>query len=200
MTNKAKFLAAAFGVLAVGVIIWSVYSVPEAPVIQEETGPKVMTYDGNTISEEKDGHKLWEITSEHMEVDLNTQDMSMTGITGHFYAKDGSVADLKADSGVYGSKSKDVKLKGNIKVTNSDGTVLTCEEMQWLNKEEILAAIGKVSAVRDDVLLTADRVESADGFNKVKAKGRAHIEKNEMKAREMAKVMLAGQTGGKADE
>ena len=106
MTNKAKFLAAAFGVLAVGVIIWSVYSVPEAPVIQEETGPKVMTYDGNTISEEKDGHKLWEITSEHMEVDLNTQDMSMTGITGHFYAKDGSVADLKADSGVYGSKKK----------------------------------------------------------------------------------------------
>lgn len=200
MTNKAKFLAAAFGVLAIGLIVWSVSSVPEAPVIQEETGPKVMTYDGNTISEEKDGHKIWEITSEHMEVDIHAQDMTMTGITGRFYAKDGSVANLKADSGVYGSKSKDVKLTGNIKVTNSDGAVLTCEEMHWLNKEEILAAIGKVSAVREDVLLTADRVESADGFNKVKAKGHAHIEKNEMKAREMAKAMLAEQTGGKADE
>ena len=49
MTNKAKFLAAVFGVLAVGLIIWSVYSVPEAPVVQEETGKKIMTYDGNTI-------------------------------------------------------------------------------------------------------------------------------------------------------
>ena len=144
MTNKAKFLAAAFGVLAVGLIIWSVYSVPEAPVVQEETGKKIMTYDGNTISEEKNGRKIWEITSEHMEVDVKTQDMTMSGITGHFYAEDGSVADLKADNGVYGGKSKDVKLTGNIKVTNSDGAVLTCEEMQWLNKKEILAAIGKV--------------------------------------------------------
>ncbi len=159
-----------------------------------------MTYDGNTISEEKNGRKIWEITSEHMEVDVNTQDMTMTGITGHFYAEDGSVADLKADSGTYAGKSKDVKLTGNIKVTNSDGAVLTCKEMQWLNKEEILAAIGTVCATREDVLLTADRVESSDGFNKVKAKGHAHIEKNEEKAKEMAKAMLAGQTGGKADE
>ena len=200
MTNKAKFLAAAFGVLAVGLIIWSVYSVPEAPVVQENTEKKVMTYDGNTISEEKNGRKLWEITSEHMEVDVKTQDITMSGITGHFYAEDGSVAELKADNGVYAGNSKDVKLTGKIKVTNSDGAVLTCEEMQWLNEKEILAAIGKVRAAREDVFLTADRVESSDGFNKVKAKGHAHIEKNEEKAKEMAKDMLAEQTGGKADE
>lgn len=200
MSKKARVLAAIFGILAVGMIVWAVTSVPETPVIHEDKGPKVMTYENNTISEEKNGHKVWEITSEKMDVDVKTQDMKMEVISGHFYAEDGSVADIKADSGVYGGKSKDMKLKGNIKVTNSDGSILTCDEMAWKNKAEILEAIGNVRAVREDVLITADRVESSDGFNKVKAMGHAHVERNEEKARELAKDMSMEQSGGKSDE
>ena len=200
MSKKARILAASVGILAVGLIVWAVSTVPEAPVVHEDNGAKVMTYDNNTISEEKNGRKIWEITSDHIEVDVKTQDMKLEGITGHFYAEDGSVADLKADSGVYGGKSKDVKLTGNIKVTNSDGSILTSEELEWKNEAAILAAIGKVCAVREDVFLTADRVESSDGFNKVKAMGHAHVERNEEKAKQMAKDMAAEKFGGKADE
>ena len=201
MSKRARILAAVVGILAIGLIVWAVLSVPETPVIKDDSkGAKVMTYENNTISEEKNGRKIWELTSEHMEVNIKTQDTKMEGIEGHFYAEDGSVAHLKADSGVYGGKSKDVKLKGNIRVTNSDGSVLTSDEMEWKNKNEILAAIGNVRAVREDVLITADRVESSDGFNKVKAMGHAHVERNEKKAKEMAEDMSKEQSGGKSDE
>lgn len=204
MNKRGKVLIAAAGALAVGLIVWATATVPEAPVIQDNNEQKIMTYDGNTISEEKNGRKIWELTADHMEVDVKTQDMSMEGITGHFYAEDGTITDLKADSGVYGGKSKDVKLTGNIRITSSDGAILTSKEMEWQNQKEILSAIGDVRAVREDVFITADRVDSSDGFNKVKAKGHAHVERNEEKAKQMAEEMAKEQpkeqSGGKADE
>ena len=204
MNKRAKVLTAAAVALAVGLIVWAVATVPDAPVVKENPEQKTMTYDGNTISEEKNGRKIWELTADHMEVDVKTQDMSMEGITGHFYAENGTITDLKADKVVYGGKSKDVKLTGNIKVTSSDGAILTSKELEWLNQKEILSAIGDVRAVREDVFLTADRVDSSDGFNKVKATGHAHVERNEDKAKKMAKEMAKEQpkeqAGGKADE
>lgn len=157
-----------------------------------------MSYDGNTISEEKNGRKIWELTSEHIEVDVDTQDVTMQGITGHFYAEDGKVAELKAESGVYGGKSKDIKLTGGIVVTYSDGVILVSKEMEWKSQEEILTALGDVKSVREDLLITADKIESSDSFNKVKAVGHAHLEKNEEKAKAMAEELK--KSGGKKDE
>lgn len=196
MSKKARILVAAIGAVAIALVVWAVSTVPEAPVPQVQPEKRVMSYDGNTISEEKNGRKLWDLTSEKIEVDVDTQDMKLTGITGHFYAEDGKLAELKADGGVYGGKSKDVKLSGNIIVTYSDGAVLTSKELEWKNEAEILTASGDVKATREDVLITADKLEASESFNKIKAIGHAHIERDADKA----KAMAAEQTGGKSDE
>ena len=198
MSIRAKALAAVIAVLAVGLVVWAVATVPDAPKIVPQPDKKTMSYDGNTISEEKNGRKIWELTSEHIEVDVDTQDVTMQGITGHFYAEDGKVAELKAESGVYGGKSKDIKLTGGIVVTYSDGAILVSKEMEWKSQEEILTALGDVKSVREDLLITADKIESSDSFNKVKAVGHAHLEKNEEKAKAMAEELK--KSGGKKDE
>ena len=198
MSNRAKALAAVIAALAVGLVVWAVATVPDAPKIVPQPDKKTMSYDGNTISEEKNGRKIWELTSEHIEVDVDTQDVTMQGITGHFYAEDGKVAELKAESGVYGGKSKDIKLTGGIVVTYSDGAILVSKEMEWKSQEEILTALGDVKSVREDLLITADKIESSDSFNKVKAVGHAHLEKNEEKAKAMAEELK--KSGGKKDE
>ena len=198
MNNKAKALVAVIAILAVLLIVWAVATVPDAPKVVPQPEKKVMRYDGNTISEEKNGRKLWELTSEHIEVDVDTQDVTMQGITGHFYAEDGKVAELKADSGVYGGKTRDIKLSGSIIITHSDGAILTSKELEWKNQEEILTALGDVKSVQEDLLITADKIESSDSFNKVKAMGHAHLERNEEKAKAMAEEMK--KSGGKADE
>ena len=198
MSNRAKALAAVIAALAVGLVVWAVATVPDAPKIVPQPENKTMSYDGNTISEEKNGRKIWELTSEHIEVDVDTQDVTMQGITGHFYAEDGKVAELKAESGVYGGKSKDIKLTGGIVVTYSDGAILVSKELEWNSQEEILTALGDVKSVREDLLITADKIESSDSFNKVKAVGHAHLEKNEEKAKAMAEELK--KSGGKKDE
>ena len=198
MSNRAKALAAVIAALAVGLVVWAVATVPEAPTIVPQPENKTMSYDGNTISEEKNGRKIWELTSEHIEVDVDTQDVTMQGITGHFYAEDGKVAELKAESGVYGGNTRDIRLKGGIFVTYSDGAILVSQELEWKNQEEILTALGDVKSVREDLLITADKIESSDSFNKIKAVGHAHLEKNEEKAKAMAEEMK--KSGGKTDE
>lgn len=196
MSKKARILVAVIGAAAVMLVVWAVSTVPDAPKPQEQPEKRVMSYDGNTISEEKNGRKIWDLTSDKIEVDVDTKDMKMAGITGHFYAEDGKVAELKADSGIYGGESKDIKLTGNIIVTYSDGAVLTSQELEWKNSAETLTASGEAKATREDVLMTADRIEASESFNKLKAVGHAHIEKNA----EKAKAMAAEQTGGKSDE
>ena len=198
MSIRAKALAAVIAVLAAGLVVWAVATVPDAPKIVPQPDKKTMSYDGNTISEEKNGRKIWELTSEHIEVDVDTQDVTMQGITGHFYAEDGKVAELKAESGVYGGQSKDIKLTGGIVVTYSDGAILVSKELEWKSQEEILTALGDVKSVREDLLITADKIESSDSFNKVKAVGHAHLEKNEEKAKAMAEELK--KSGGKKDE
>ena len=101
----------------------------------------------------------------------------MEKITGHFYAKDGRIVELTADKGTYSQNSRDVALTGNVQVKNSDGAQLTSDELRWDAKQEILAAIGNAKAVKDDLLATGDRIESSDGFNKIKISGKAHLAK-----------------------
>ena len=196
MSIRAKALAAVIAVLAAGLVVWAVATVPDAPKIVPQPENKTMSYDGNTISEEKNGRKIWELTSAHIEVDVDTQDVTMQGITGHFYAEDGKTAELKAKSGVYNGRSKDVKLNDDIIITYSDGAVLTGKEMEWKNEAELLIVSGDVKATRGDTLLTADKLEASESFNKIKAMGHAHIERDA----EKAKAMAAQQTGGKSDE
>ena len=124
-----KFLAGIGIVAFASLVTWTVTSVPETPKAQTETSdPKIMSYDGNTISEEKDGHKIWELTAEHIEIDTDSKDAKLEKLQGHFYAKDGRVVAINADSGSYSNATKDIALTGNVSIENSDGAKLTSDE------------------------------------------------------------------------
>ncbi|SHK60137.1 LPS export ABC transporter protein LptC [Selenomonas ruminantium] len=179
MDTKRKFLLGAGLIVFIALVVWAVTTVPEAPQKTEDPqeNAKVMSYDGNEISEEKNGRKIWDLTAEHIEVNIDTKDAQLVNLSGHFYAEDGRVVELKADKGSYEAASKNVVVSGNVSVKNSDGAVLTSEELRWDAVKEILAAIGSAKVTKEDMLATGDRIESSDGFNKIRILGHAHLSK-----------------------
>lgn len=178
MSKRNKILLA-LGIAAfAALVIWAVATVPEAPKPTEPTqDSKVMTYDGNTIREEKDGRTIWELTAEHIQVDVETKNVTFETLSGKFYAKDGRTVEIHADGGNYDDATKDIAITGNVAITTSDGAKLSSKELRWTAKEELLAAVGDATAVKDDMKASGDRIESTDGFNKIKIIGKAHLVK-----------------------
>lgn len=178
MDKKKRVLLVLLFAAAAGVIAWAVMTVP-APRQQEEqtSDSQVMTYDGNTISETKDGRKIWELTADHIEVDVNSQDARLENVVGHFYMADGRTVEVKADTGSYERAVGDINVKGNVAITTSDGAKLASDELKWTGQESVLAAIGNATASKDDMKANGDRIESADGFNKIRIIGNAHLVK-----------------------
>ena len=62
-------------------------------------------------------------------------------------------------------------------VKNSDGARLTSDELRWEAAKQLLAAVGSAKVTKEDMLATGERIESSDGFNKVKVIGKAHLAK-----------------------
>ena len=180
MDKKRKILLVLLLAAIAGVIAWAVMTVPAPPEREAQTTESpVMTYDGNTISETKDGQKIWELTAGHMEVDVNSQDARLENVVGHFYMQDGRVVEVTADSGTYEHAAGDISIKGNVAITTSDGAKLASDELKWTARESLLAAIGNAVAAKDDMKANGDRIESMDGFNKIKIIGKAHLVKGE---------------------
>ena len=178
MEKKHKFLLGAGLAASVALVIWAVITVPETPSPESEPQKgSFMSYDGNVLSEERNGRKIWGLTAEHIEVNIETRDAELEKITGHFYAEDGRVVEVTADKGSYNEKTKDIVIAGNVDVKNSDGARLTSDELRWEAKKEILAASGNAKVTKEDMLATGQRIESSDGFNKVKVIGKAHLVK-----------------------
>lgn len=179
MSRNKKILIGVLVLLLAVLGIWTVASVPTAPDDEGPLEKRVMTYNGNTLSEEKDGKLLWEMTAETMEVDIDTQDASITNLDAKFYTEDGRVLEVKAPKANYVAKTKELKAGGGIKGDSTDGAHVRCDELEWKANEEKLTLIGNAKLERDSDKLKAeaDRIESSDAFGKFKAMGHAHLEK-----------------------
>lgn len=178
MDKKKKILLVLFLMAATGLIVWAVTTVPAPQETQVQTSDsKVMSFDGNTISEEKDGRKIWELTADHIEVDADTQNVKLENVVGHFYMQDGRTVDVQADTGGYDNETKDISISGSVAITTSDGAKLASDELKWTGKESMLAAIGHATVSKDDMQANGNRIESTDGFNKIKIIGKAHLVK-----------------------
>lgn len=178
MSRRNKILLGIGAAVFAGLVAWTVFTVPDAPKISDEQDePKLMTYDDNTISEEKDGRKIWELKAEHISVDLATQDVRLEKIMGHFYAADGRTVEVLADGGSYDNETKDIVIAGDVSVSTSDGAKLTGDELRWTAENEMLAVAGNASASKEDMQASGDRIESTDGFGKIRIVGNAHLVK-----------------------
>ena len=115
MEKKYKILIGVAVIFFVCLVTWVVRTTPKAPPQHEKIEPPtVMEYEGNTISEEKDGKKVWEITADKMVMDSISQTAEIENIHGKFFKEDGKVMEITGDKGVYNQQTKDVHVEGNI--------------------------------------------------------------------------------------
>ena len=176
MDIKWKILLAALGVGFVCLVVWVVKTTPDSPPpVEKIESPTTMEYVGNTISEEVNGVKIWDLTAEKVVVDVKTQNAELQNLTGHFYQQDGRSVELRAKYGNYDNTSKNVHVEGDVTITIDDGAKLTSVKLDWNNADNMLIAQEKVKISKDDIRASGDRAESSDGFRNFKLKGRAHI-------------------------
>ncbi len=178
MSAKGKIFICMGILLFLALVTWVVRSIPEPPKpVEPAEGPRLMTYEGNVLSAEKDGRKQWELSADQISVDVDTQNAEMTKITGKFYSEDDRIVTLTSDHGFYNQSTKDIAVDGNVKVTNTDGAELNCQKLSWIAEKEMMVAEGDAHVKKEDMRAHGDRIESTDGFNRVKIIGKAHIEK-----------------------
>ena len=179
MSKKEKISIGVGILLFLALIAWVVKSIPEPPQPKEESThtPRVMSYAGNSLSEEKDGRKQWELHADTISMDVDTQDAELEHVTGQFYSADGRVVTLVAKHGTYKQSTKDIAVDGDVKVTNTDGAELTSQKLTWIAAREMLVAEVDVHVKKDDMRASGDRIETSDGFNHFRIIGKAHIER-----------------------
>ena len=176
MDNKIKILIGVIAILFVCLVTWVVRTTPdEPPLIEKIKPPTVMEYEGNTLTEEKDGVKIWEMTSKKLVVDAKTHLAQFEEVNGKFFQADGKVLELTAQRGVYDQDSKNVHVEGDVVVLDGDGGKLTGNNLDWLSAEEKIVATGDVKISKDDMRAFADQAESMNGFQKFYLKGNARI-------------------------
>ena len=177
MSKGGKILLAVFFVLFVCLVVWVVRTTPDAPLPEDRIEPpKFMEYERNTIVEEKNGKKLWELTSDKIIIEADSKDAELEKVEGKFYQEDGKILTLTADKGKYEQKSGDVHVEGNVILTNEDdGSKLTSEKLDWNGKDEKLIAKENVKIYREDVRGFGDYAESSDGFTHFILKGHAKL-------------------------
>ena len=176
MDKKWKILLSALGIGFVCLVVWVVTNTPDAPPpVDKIEPPMTMEYVGNTISEEVNGVKIWDLTAEKVIVDVKTQNAELRNLTGHFYQQDGKSIELRAKYGNYDNTSKNVHVEGDVTITTDDNAKLTSVKLDWINADNLLIATDKVQISKDDIRASGDRAESSDGFKNFKLKGRAHI-------------------------
>ena len=162
--------------MIVVLITWVIKTTPgEPPKFEKIDPPSVMEYHDNTISEEKDGVKLWELTAEKVVIEIATQNAELTNLIGHFYQEDGKTIEIKAQQGTYDNTTKNVHIEGLVNVTTSDGAKLTSDQLDWMNNEEKMIATSKVKIYKDNLFAEGDQIESTNGFKHFKLKGNAHL-------------------------
>lgn len=150
MSTQGKILAGTFVIFFVCLVVWVVRTTPkEPPPIEKVEPPTVMEYEGNTLTEEKDGKIIWELTCDKMRVDSITQDMELTNVKGKYY-DDETTWELAAVKGVYDRTEQIIYVEDDVVLTNSDGVKLLCDELIWYSEKETLTANGNVDLTKED--------------------------------------------------
>lgn len=177
---SSKFLIGLMIAAFIAVTAWVVTTIPDAPPKTDEPEEKrIMSYEGNVLTSEKDGKIQWKLSAEKMSVDVDTQNAQMEGIEVIFYSEDGKEMRLTAPKGMYFHKEKNFGVYDGVKATTTEGAELTSGKLYWLNHEGgKLIAEDKVEVKKDDFFASGDRMESKNGFSNFKIIGHAHVVKS----------------------
>lgn len=178
MDKKTKMFVGLVVFAVAAALIWAFSApqpMPEEP--QDQTAPRSLAYTGNTIVEEKDGKKTWELTAVTIEIDPKTNDTVLKEVIGRFYQADGSVIELTAPEGIYETKQQTVKFLQGVAAKAADGSSFEADSASWNTAQELLHAEGSVKVIKEDAVLTGDMLDSDAAFENVKVSGNARIVK-----------------------
>ena len=147
----------------------------EATGTPKEEQATTMSYVGNSIIEEKDGKKVWELAAENIEIDANTKNIMLKNIKGTFYQDNGGKIDITAPVATMDSKTKDIVMSGKVRATSSDGATFVAEETHWSGQKQLFYGAGDVVVTKDDTVMSGDKIESDKNMIKIKVSGHAKI-------------------------
>ena len=188
MSTNGKILLAIFGLFFIGVVIWVVQTTPDSPPpLNKVEPPKTMEYEGNTISEEVNGVKIWDLTAEKVIVDLATQNAELINPIGHFYQENGKTIELKANHGNYENDSKNVLLEGNVigQLNQTDGRSieLHADICNYTNEDQNIHVEGSIAVTTSDgAKLTSGKLDWNGKNDTLIATEKVRITKDDMRA------------------
>lgn len=178
MNNKMVMTIAGAVVIAVGIISWLVFGgTAKIPVGNGVSVTTNATMKNTTITRESDGKKLWEFTVGKATSDKDRNRIVLNGIKGKLYRKDGSFIDVVADKGVALTNKNDFSLEGNVKFTDSEGSELTTDKINYKQDKQIITATGHVVMKKGVYRAYADMATTTSALENVKLKGHAKVEK-----------------------
>ncbi|SDM85082.1 LPS export ABC transporter protein LptC [Dendrosporobacter quercicolus] len=179
MRMKKAYLLIACLAVAAGLGLYY-FLQDEAPPVQQPEPVQTtsnIVYSGNSIVEEQDGKRLWELSAGTIEIDPAANQARMNDLKGVFYQDNGGKLEIVALQAVYDHKSRDITMNGQIKATTTDGAAFTAGKARWSGADRRFYGSGGIMMTRDDTVIVGDQMESDVDMNKVTVTGNARIRK-----------------------
>ncbi|SDF72423.1 LPS export ABC transporter periplasmic protein LptC [Sporolituus thermophilus] len=151
---------------------------PQAPAQEVRSDPALnMVFTGNSLVEEKDGKRLWELSAESIELDQKTKQVYLKNLKGVIYQENGGKVEITARQATLDTKTRDIVLTGDIRATSSEGAILTAPSVRYAMSDRRFYGWGGVTLARGDTVVTGEKFESDGDFAKVRVQGNARVRK-----------------------
>lgn len=181
MKKTTYLISACFIIVLAGFLYYFLKDEPfyqkEAASAPQEEQSATLSYVGNSIIEEKDGKRLWELGAETIEIDVKTKNMVLKNVKGTFYQENGGKIDITALAATMDNKTKDIVMSGKVHAVASDGASFLAQETRWSGQEQRFYGTGDVLVTKDDTVMSGDNIESDKSMAKIKVYGHAKIVK-----------------------
>jgi LPS export ABC transporter protein LptC len=151
---RAKiFLAATFLALVVASIVYLVgnpgLKKAQAPVKDVKQVQAEVVIDGFHFAKNDGDKENWDLKARKAEMKKDSKVAELEDLEAVFCAKNGTTLNLKADSGMFDTQSKSVKLSGDEKngvvITSNSGYRMSTRNLDWNDKEKKLSTDGVVT-------------------------------------------------------
>lgn len=181
--KKTSYLAiACIVLLLVGGIYYFVKDeaiIPSPPPAQEASGDSAagLSYIGNSIVEERNGKRVWELIADNIEIDPQTKRAHLKNLKGIFYQDNGGKIEITSAQAELDTQTQDVVMEYEVKAVSSDGATFTARTARWDGKGRHFYGSNGIVFTRDDTIITGDKIDSDANMEKVKVQGNARVVK-----------------------
>lgn len=144
---------------------------------EETDNTTQISYVGNTIVEEKDGKRLWELSAENIQVDSKNNQVTLQQVRGILYREDGTTLNLTTPVVLFNTQTKFMVMPQPFTATTSDGATFLANQAEWNGQTKVLVGKGNVKLTHNDTVVTGDLIQTTDTLEKIKVQGNAHVQK-----------------------